>query len=180
MGNVRGFALGSEEAPGWRLFQFDRKRTKTLVRSGLLQTEEIYSPMLVLFARSRHKRGTAQSLVLAFPGYLFIRQGASSVPLSDEGISCSPVMLSGQVAVIDEAEMERIRSLEQRWLQQQNADAAQLFSVGDLVLISSGPFAGVPAVVKRAAKGNSRAILTLSGSSIDFEISCFLLDKRQA
>lgn len=176
----RGFALDSTEQLGWRLFHFGGRETRRLVHSGLLQTDEIYSPLRVSLSRHRNKRSQTRTLVLAFPGYLFIRCGASAASLSDEGISCSPVVFSGRVAVIDDIEMARIRSLEQRWLDAPAVDPGQTFFAGDRVSIVSGAFAGISAMVKQVSKGNSRAILTIMGSSLDFEISCCLLDKSKA
>lgn len=180
METVRGFVAESTEDRGWRLFHFGWKETRRLVHSGLLQTDEIYSPLRLSFSRPRHKRGQAQTLALAFPGYLFIRCGASSAPLSEEGISCSPVVFSGRVAVIDDIEMARIRALEQSWRQAPVVEQGERFFAGDQVSIVSGAFAGMSAMVKKVSKGNSRAILTIMGSSIDFEISCCLLDKSKA
>lgn len=180
MESDREFSLNSGETRGWMLFQFGGTETKRLVRSGMLQTEEIYTPMRVSYSRSRHRRAAAKTLALAFPGYLFIRCGASSSSLADKGIGCHPVMFSGRVAIVEDKEISRIRDLEKRWLDQETSGAEHCLSAGDHVSITSGVFVGLSAVVKQFTKGNTRAIISISGSPIGFEISCCLLDKDQA
>ena len=82
--------------------------------------------------------------------------------------------------MVEDSEISRIRSLEQRWLEKGESGPGHSLSSGEQVSIVSGAFAGFSGVIKQLKKGKTHAIISVSGSPIEFEISCCLLEKDQA
>ena len=157
-----------------------KPRQETLALENLeRQGYECYLPLLKREKLVRRKRMLVEEAL--FPGYLFIHLDTSSSgqnwgPIRSTVGVRTLVRFGDQPAKVDARLIDALRAHEQA----QNEEPRPLFSKGERVVVTDGPFAGIEAIYQMEdAESRSLILLEILSKPVQMRIEAAALRKAE-
>lgn len=161
----------------WLVCRMKASEGNSLLSICLTKGIPCYSPLLFLVVKTRHRRRPVTKVVMAYPGYVFIKKEAYDTPLlRDPKWHIRPMSGSnGKDAIVYDLDIDTMKVDEDEWKKTVYHGRKKAFVSGDRVIINSGIMKGQYCVVQSFDSKNRECTVLLEKTSAVFKFNTFLL-----